>query len=75
MTHGTRRPLRFSGRRGRRVEAGFQGGAITGNGGVMLVSEQERRLGLSARIARLLGDSRRSASCRHSRLQLHDIDP
>ena len=64
MTHGTRRPLRFSRRRGRRVEANFQGGSITGNGGVMLVSEQDRRLGPGARIARLLGDPR------HSRLNL-----
>ena len=70
MTHGTRRPLRFSGRRRRKVEASFQGGAITGNGGVMLVSEQDRRLGPGARIARLLDDPRRSASCRHSRLNL-----
>ncbi len=70
MTHGTRQPLRFSRRRGRKVEASFQGGAITGNGGVMLVSEQDRRLGLTTRIARLLGDSRRQASCRHSKLTL-----
>ncbi len=34
MIHCTRQPLRFSRRRGRKVEASFQGGAITGNGGV-----------------------------------------
>ena len=49
MTHGTGSPLRFSGCRSRRVEADFTGGVITGNGGVMLVSKQDRRLGPSAR--------------------------
>ncbi len=33
MTHGTGSPIRFSRRRGHKVEAGFQGGSITGNGG------------------------------------------
>ncbi len=45
MTHGTRNASRFSRRKGRRVGAGCNGGTITGNGGVMLVSEQDRRLG------------------------------
>ena len=54
MTHGIRRPIGFSRRRGRRVEADLTGGATTGNGGVMLVSGQDRR----------------QASCRHGRLDL-----
>ncbi len=54
MPHGTDSTIRFSSRKGRGVEAGFTGGSITGNGGVMLVSEQDRR----------------QASCRHSWLQL-----
>ena len=70
MTHCTRKAIRFSRRRRRKVEASFQGGSITGNGGVMLVSEQDRRLGPSARIARLIDDPRRQASCRHSALNL-----
>ncbi len=67
MTHGTRNTIRFS---RRKVEADFQSGAITGNGGVMLESGRDRRLGPSARIARLIGDPRQQASCRHGRPNL-----
>ncbi len=70
MTHCTGKAIRFSNRRRRKVEADFQGGSITGNGGMMLVSEQDRRLGLTTQIARLLDDPRRQASCRHSQLNL-----
>ena len=72
LTHCARNAIRFSNRRGRKVEADFTGGAITGNGGVMLVSEQDRRLGPSARIARLIDDPRRQASCRHSALKSYN---
>ncbi len=44
MPHDTRNAIRLSRRRRRRVEAGFTGGSIIGNGGVMLVSEQDRQL-------------------------------
>lgn len=62
MAHCTRRTIRFSSRKRCKV------GAITGNGVVMLVREQDRRCGLTAGLAWLVGDSRQLASCRHSNL-------
>ena len=44
--------------RGRRVEAGFDGGAVTSNGGALLLREADRRLGLTAAVTRRLGDPR-----------------
>jgi hypothetical protein len=47
------------GRLGRRViEAHFQGGAIRSDGGVMLLRQLDRRLGLSKAVARALSDPR-----------------
>ncbi|BBA37413.1 transposase of ISThsp13, IS1380 family [Methylocaldum marinum] len=47
------------GRLGRRViEANFQGGAISSDGGVMLLRQLDRRLGLSKAVARALSDPR-----------------
>ena len=43
----------------------FSGGSISGNGGIGLLSEVDRRLGLSRSVARSLTDSRRQASCGH----------
>jgi hypothetical protein len=47
------------------VEAGFDGGDITSDGGVLLLREADRRLGLSKAMARALPDVRRQASCDH----------
>lgn len=58
--------VRF-GRIGRRqVQAAFDGGDITSDGGVMLLREVDRRLGLTAAAARAFIDRRRSASVQHS---------
>ena len=47
------------GRLGRRViEAHFRGGAIRSDGGVMLLRQVDRRLGLSKAIAQALHDPR-----------------
>ena len=47
------------GRLGRRViEAHFRGGAIRSDGGVMLLRQLGRRLGLSKAVARALSDPR-----------------
>jgi len=49
----------------RRVRVDFEGGEVTSNGGVLLVRQADRRLGLTKRLAKVLGDRRRSASCAH----------
>ena len=48
------------------MEARFAGGAITSNGGAVLLRQADRMLGLTEQAARVLDDPRRKASCRHS---------
>ena len=58
--------VRF-GKIGRReVQAAFDGGDITSDGGAMLLREVDRRLGLTAAAARAFTDRRRAASVQHS---------
>ena len=54
----------------RRIEAGFNGGDITSDGGVLLLRQVDQRLGLSAAVAGVLEDPRRQASCQHDGLSL-----
>jgi len=42
----------------KKVTAGFDGGRITSDGGVMLLAVAERRLGIADRLARLIADPR-----------------
>lgn len=59
------------GRLGRRViEANFQGGAISSDGGVMLLRQMDRRMGLSAAVAAALNDPRAPERIRH---ELRDL--
>lgn len=54
------------GRLGRRVvEANFEGGAISSDGGVMLVRQTDRKIGLSAAVAAALSDPRDPERIRH----------
>jgi hypothetical protein len=48
------------------VQAAFDGGDITSDGGVMLLREVDRRMGLTAAAARAFTDRRRAASVQHS---------
>ena len=57
--------LSFPACRGRRVEAGFDGGEVTSNGGALLLRQADRRLGLAAAVARRLGDARQPGKLRH----------
>ena len=57
--------LSFPACRGRRVEAGFDGGEVTSNGGALLLRQADRRLGLTAAVARRLGDTRQRGKLRH----------
>ena len=60
--HGT---LSFSRCRGRRLRVDFSGGSISSNGGSLLLREVDRRLGLTAAVARALGDRRQRGKVRH----------
>ena len=64
MTECTQESFDFPACKRRRVEVCFEGGDITSDGGVLL-QKADRRLGLSAAVAKALHDPRRRASCAH----------
>ena len=65
MTECTQESFDFPACKRRRVEARFAGGDITSDGGVLLLQQADRRLGLSQAVANAITDSRRRASCLH----------
>ena len=58
--------LEFPGCKGRKVESEFSGGDVTSDGGLLLLLQADRRLGLASQVARQLDDPRRQASCEHT---------
>ena len=70
MTNCTQVSFQFPGCRRRRVEANFEGGEITSNGGVLLVRQVDVRLGLSRAVAAVLEDRRVPERCRHTAISL-----
>jgi len=54
----------------RRVEVDFTGGNVSSDGGLLLLRQVDRKLGLLNAIARRLEDPRRQKSCRHSLPQI-----
>ena len=70
MTNCTQESFEFPVLKRRIVEANFQGGDIISDGGVLLLQQVNRRLGLSEAVARTLDDPRRQASIDHNSLSL-----
>jgi hypothetical protein len=70
VTNCTQEFFHFPPCRGSRIEVNFQGGKISSDGEVVLLREVDRRLHLTAAIARSLDDPRRQASCEHDLLSL-----
>lgn len=70
MTNCTQETFKFPACHRRVVEANFEGGDITSDGGVLLLRQADRRLGLSIAVARVLEDPRRQASCEHALVKL-----
>ena len=70
MTDCNPHSIAFPHCKGRLMEASFSGGAITSDGGAVLLRQADRILGLTDRAARSLTDTRRKASCRHSLLTM-----
>lgn len=66
MTECTTEKLIFEGVGRRRVEADFSGGQVSSDGGVLLVREADRRIGLSERMAECFVDYRDSKQVEHS---------
>ena len=65
MTECNHEAFAFSNCRKRQVRGNFAGGSISSNGGALLLREVDRRLGLTARVGRALGDRRQRGKVRH----------
>ncbi len=59
-------PWSFPSCKSRQIHAAFDGGAVSSDGGALLLRAADRKLGLSAALAAALHDPRRQASCDHS---------
>lgn len=65
-THCSRDELDFGSSGGRKLVGAFDGGAITSNGGVVLLAAADRATGLSGRLAACFTDLRLGPAVRHS---------
>ena len=70
MTNCTSLNVEFPACRKRRVTADFCGGHITSNGGVVLLRQADRLLGLTASVARRLHDGRQRGKVEHDCIAL-----
>jgi hypothetical protein len=70
VTNCTQQSFAFPACKRRRVEANFDGGDITSDGGVLLLRQVDQRLGLSVAVTRALDEPRRQASCQHDGMSL-----
>ena len=70
MTKCYQTSIEFPSVKNRKVVADFTGGDITSNGSLPLLAQVDRQTGLTAAVAKAIGDTRRQASCDHSLLQL-----
>jgi len=66
MTDTTILPFAFPSVRAKKVTADFDGGRLTSDGGVMLLSMAERRLGIADRLARAFPDRRDPSRITHT---------
>jgi hypothetical protein len=66
MNNSNKNPFFFPSVRGKKVVADFDGGRLTSDGGVMLISRADRTLGIVSRIAKLVVDARDPRRIRHT---------
>lgn len=70
MTNCTQDTLDFPPLSGKKIQAEFKGGAITSDGGVLLLRSIDRRLGLLEAVDKVVTDPRDSRYIEHSQLSL-----
>lgn len=70
MTNDSLLPLDLPAVAGRKLTVDFGGGRLSSNGGLLLLREADRRLGVSERIAEAMRDRRDSARVVHSDVDL-----
>ncbi len=70
MTNSRADQLEFASCKGRKVEADFEGGEVSSDGGLLLLREIDRHLDLTRRAAKLLPDGRQRGKITHSAVSL-----
>lgn len=65
MTDDTTLPFSFPAVRGKKLTAAFDGGRLSSNGGVMLLAEAARRIGIAEKLAAVIPDRRDPARVIH----------
>jgi len=66
MTNCTKFPIKFPALKSKKILGNFQGGAITSDGGVLLLRQIDRNLKLTQNLARSFSDSREQGKVKHS---------
>ncbi len=66
MTDDTIAPFSFPAVRSKKITAAFDGGRLSSDGGVMLLAQAERRLGIAVRLAALIPERRDPARVTHA---------
>jgi len=72
MTDDTTLPFWFPAVRGKKLTAAFDGGRLSSNGGVMLLAEAARRMGIAEKLAAVIPDGRDPTRVVH---RLPEISP
>ena len=70
MTDCTQELFHFPGFDRRKIEASFTGGDVSSDGGVLLLRQADRRLGLVAALDRVLADPRHPVYIVHEQVDL-----
>lgn len=70
VSNNTQLSLRFRSFDRRKIQGGFGGGEVSSDGGLMLLRQVDRRLGLTGRLAAKLPDARQQNKVRHSLHQM-----
>src|ERR1017187_8206005 len=65
MHKNSRKKIRFTSSKRRSVEGRFDGGEVSSDGGLILMREADRRLGLIKSVASRMSDERQKGKVRH----------
>jgi DDE family transposase len=70
MTDDTSATFLFRAVSRKKITAAFDGGRLSSDGGVMLLAQAERRLGIAERLARFIPDRRAPERVQHARVDM-----
>jgi len=70
MTDCSTTSVQLPANKGRKVEINFEGGDVTSDGGILLLSQIDQKLGLTEKIAKQFSDKRDQTKVKHSLLTM-----